>query len=146
MAEPRKADEVPWSVQFGTESPAKADGGRHQNGTLVGWTAGTRVDTSEVQKRLAWLLLAAEIGMALVAACVLPLVFVDLPVREEGIFEAIGAKVGGWMGLSSQMACVALVLPIPILLVTLGANLWWFRRMRRRARQTGDQESFEPQG
>jgi hypothetical protein len=101
-----------------------------------------RVDSSEVQRRLAWLLLAAEIGMAVVAACVLPLVFIELPVQKEGIVSAIVTKVGEWLGLSSQAACLVVALPIPILLVTLGANWWWIRRIRRRAKQTDDQESI----
>jgi hypothetical protein len=117
-------------------------GQRPQGREPAPWAAMNRGDSREVQKRLAWLLLAAEIGMAVVAACVLPLVFIELPRQQEGVIGAIVTKVGEWLGLSSQVACLVVALPIPILLVTLGANWWWFRRIRRRAKQTDDQESI----
>lgn len=141
MSDWHQGDEDGWPVRFPVETPSQEASGRRQEHASPRWTGTEPVDTSKVQKRLAWLLLAAEIGMALVAACVLPLVFLNLPVREEGFLGAVGTKVGGWLGVSSQVACLIVALPIPILIVTLGANWWWFGRMKKKARQTEDQAS-----
>jgi hypothetical protein len=90
------------------------------------------VESGEVRKRLLWLLFAVEVGMVLVAACVLPLAFVDLPVGEEGVVDAVSTQVGGWLGLSGQATCLAFGLPCPILLFAVGLNLWLYRWLRQR--------------
>jgi hypothetical protein len=79
-----------------------------------------------------WLLLAAEIGMLMAAACVLPLVFLSLPVEKEGVVGAILARVDEWSGLSRQATCLVLGAPCPSLLLTLGLNLWLYRCLRQR--------------
>jgi len=79
-----------------------------------------------------WLLLATEIGVLVMAACVLPLVFLNLPVKEEGVLGAVLTQVGEWLGLSSQATCLVLGLPCPIVLFTLGLNLWLYRWLRQR--------------
>jgi hypothetical protein len=127
-----------WPVRFPTETPPREASERFWKREPARWTGSGSVDSSEVQKRLAWLLLAAEIGMALVAACLLPLVFLRLPVEEEGVIGAIVTRVGEWPGLSSQVTCLVLALPISSLLVALGATWWWYRRIRQRAKKTDD--------
>jgi hypothetical protein len=137
---PDKEDRLAQPVRHRAEAPYPEAGQRLPGHGPPRWTGTGSVDSREVQKRLAWLLLAAEIGMALVAACVLPLVFIKLPVQNEGAVEAVVAKVREWLGVSSQVAWLVVILPIPILLVTLGVNWWWFRRIRHRAKEMDDQE------
>ena len=141
MSDWRKQEDDSWPVQFPTDAPPDESSGAYRERTPPRWTESASVDARAVQKRLAWLLLVAEIGMAVVAACVLPLAFLDLPIQEKGFLGAIGTKVGEWLGVSSQMACLVMVLPIPILMVTLGINWWWFRRMRKKANRTDDRNS-----
>jgi hypothetical protein len=138
MSDWREAEDDVWPVRFPADTAPRQVSRQPWERERSRWTGSGSVDSSQVRKRLVWLLLAAEIGMAVVAACLLPLVFVRLPVQEEGVIGAVVSKVGEWLGLSSQVACLVLVLPIPILLVTLGANWWWYRRIRRRAKETDE--------
>lgn len=131
-------DQDPWPVKFPVETPPRETGKRFREHTPSRWLGPDKVDSGEVQKRLLWLLLAVEIGMVLVAACVLPLVFVRLPVREEGVLGAILSEVERLLGLSSQVTCLVLVLPIPLFLLMLTINVWWFRRLRDRSEQKGE--------
>jgi hypothetical protein len=113
-----------WPVRYSAKLPVQPSGLRYRNSTPPRWTGVPKADTRELQKRLLWLLLAIELGMVLVAACVLPLVFLNLPVREKGIVGAILHKAGDLLGLSSQLTCSALSLLI--LLLTMTFNLWLF--------------------
>jgi hypothetical protein len=134
MADWRHEDEEqdPWPVQYPAETPSQAPSGRFRQGAPPRWAGMEKVNSEELRKRLLWLLLAVEIGMVLAAACVLPLAFLKLPVREEGVGGAILTEVGRWLGISSQAVCLTLSLPIPILALTLGLNLWLLRRFGRR--------------
>lgn len=134
MAGWREEGPDPWPVKYPAEAPPQESEPSARERKLARWPGEGKVDSGELRKRLVWLLLAAEIGMVVVAACVLPLVFVNLPVREEGAFGAILTQVGEWLGLSRQATCLILGFPCPILLFTLGLNLWlyrWFRHRRR---------------
>jgi hypothetical protein len=134
MVDWREESPDPWPVKYPAEAPSQETEQPSQETRWARWPGVGKVDSGEVQKRLVWLLLAAEIGMLVVAACVLPLVFLNLPVKEEGVFGAILTQVGEWLGLSSQATCLIVGLPWPILLFTLGLNLWlvrWFRQRRR---------------
>jgi hypothetical protein len=138
MSDWREAEDDVWPVRFPADTAPRQVSRQPWKREPARWTGSGSVDSSEVQKRLAWLLLAAEIGMALVAACLLPLVFLRLPVEEEGVIGAIVTRVGEWPGLSSQVTCLVLALPISSLLVALGATWWWYRRIRRRAKETDE--------
>lgn len=126
----------PWPVKYPAEPPA-GEGPRRRGTIPPRWsgshrataTAGTQV----LQKRLVWLLLAVEIGIVVVVGCILLLVLVKLPVGEQGWLGALLDEAGRRLGTSRQGVCLILVAPLPILLLTLGLNVWWFRRMRRRA-------------
>ena len=120
-----------WPVRYPAETPRPSSLQRFER-KPPRWMGVGRVDTSEVQKRLLWLLLATEVGMALAAACLLPLAFLNLPVQGEGVVGAVLTEVGHWLGVSSRAAGLILGLSAPILLLTLAFNLWWFRRVRRR--------------
>jgi hypothetical protein len=136
MSEWRGEDEErdQWPVRYPSEAPPRRSGRRFRDGTSPRWVGKEQTGSSVVKRRLLWLLLAAEIGMVVAAACVLPLAFVNLPVREEGVVGAILSEVGRWLGLSSQAVCLVLALPIPILLLALSANLWLYRWLRQRSR------------
>jgi hypothetical protein len=131
----------PWPVRYPAQAPATG-GDRRFKKEAGRWPAAAGGEGGEVRKRLLWLLLAVEIGMILAAACLLPLLFVRLPVAEEGALGALLAGVSRWLGLSAQATCLVLALPLPILLLTAGLNLWLYRRARRR--QGGTSE--EPRG
>jgi hypothetical protein len=132
--EDEEQDQYQWPVQYPAETPSQAPSGRFRQSTPPRWAGMEKVGSGELRKRLLWLLLAVEIGMALAAACVLPLAFLKLPVREEGVVGATLTEVGRWLGISSQAACLILALPIPILVLTLGLNLWLVRRVGQRKR------------
>ena len=123
-----------WPVQYPSEAPPRRSRRRFRDGTSPRWVGTGQIGSSDLKRRLLWLLLAVDIGMAVAAACVLPLAFVNLPVREEGVVGAILSEVGRWLGLSSQAVCLVLVLPILILLLALSANLWLYRWLRQRSR------------
>lgn len=130
-----------WPVQYPVETNAGDTSQRFRGRAPSRWQGTEKAHTDELQKRLLWLLLAVEIGMALAAACVLPLVFLNLP--AEGVVGAILTKVGEWLGLSGEVTCLVLALPIPILLLTLGFNLWWFRRARPVREEAGRRKGNE---
>lgn len=81
--------------------------------------------------------------MALAAACLLPLAFLNLPIQEEGIVGAISRAIGGLFGLSSQVTCLLLSVPMAILLATLGLSLWCFRWIQRRTKEAGSERFQE---
>jgi hypothetical protein len=120
-----------WPVRYPVEAHLQDRSGRFRERTPSRWERTEKIQTAELQKRLLWLLLAAEMGMALAAACLLPLVFLNLSIEQEGVVGAILTGLGEWLGLSRQVTCLVLALPIPILLLVLSLNLWWFRRIRR---------------
>lgn len=124
-----------WPVRYPAKLPAQLSGRRYRNNTPSRWTGVPKADTRELQKRLLWLLLAIELGMVLAAACVLPLAFLNLPVREKGIVGAILHKAGDLLGLSSQLTCLVLFLPFLILLLTMTFNLWLFRWLGQSSRE-----------
>lgn len=144
MADWREEGQDPWPVKYPVEAlPQESELPFRENKTrprrVARWTEPHgvgmgKVDTGGIQKRLLWLLLAAEIGMLVVAACVLPLAFLNLPVAREGVVGAILTKVGEWLGLSSQTTYLAFGLPCPILLFTLGLSLWLYRWLVQRRR------------
>jgi hypothetical protein len=121
-----------WPVTYPTQTPPREASGHFREPVHPRWAETGKTDTSEVRKRLLWLLLAVEIGVVLAAGCVLPLAFVRLPDHEDGVVGAILAEVGHLLGLSSQATCLILGLPIPILLLTLGLNLALYRWLRQR--------------
>ena len=134
MADWREEDSDPWPVKYPAEAPPQESDPSFRERGLARWAGVGKVDSGEVQKQLVWLLVAAEIGMLVVAACALPLVFLNLPVQEEGVFGAILTQVGEWLGLSNQATCLILGTPCPILLITLGLNLWLYRWLQQRRR------------
>jgi hypothetical protein len=94
------------------------------------WAGTEKVDTGEVKKRLLWLLLAVEIGMALAAACVLPLVFLGAPAGDGGFAEAFLSRVRQVLDSTGGVVCLVLALPVLMLLLSLPLYLWllrWFR-------------------
>lgn len=116
-----------WPVRFPAKAPVKPSGRRYRNSTPSRWTGVPKADTRELQRRLLWLLLAIELGMALAAACVLPLLFLNLPVREKGIVGAIVHEAGDLLGSTSQLIGLVLILSPLILLLTMTFNLWLYR-------------------
>ncbi len=132
MADWREEGPDPWPVKYPAEAPPQESEPSTWERRLARWPGVGKVASGEVQKRLVWLLLAAEIGMLVVAACVLPLVFLNLPIKEEGVLGAVLTHVGEWWGLSSRATCLVLASPCPILLFTLGLNLWLYRWLRQR--------------
>lgn len=125
-------EEDQWPVRYPAEPPSQAPSGHFRQSAPSRWAGMEKVDSGELRRRLLWLLLAVEIGMALAASCVLPLAFLKLPVREEGVVGAVWTEVGRWVGISNQAACLLLALPIPILALALGLNLWLVRRLAQR--------------
>jgi hypothetical protein len=136
-------EQDPWPVRYPVEVPPREASGRFRERIPARWAGMGKVDTGELQKRLLWLLLAIEIGVAVAAACVLPLVFLKLPVREEGVVGAIVSRLGDLLGLSSQVICLVLILPLPILFLTMGLNLLWFRRIRLKSEEARDRKVKE---
>ena len=134
MADWNEDEAERWPVKYPLERPPHTTRGRFKGRKAGRWAGTRRVDTGEVQQRLLWLLLAVEIGMALAAACVLPLVFLELPVQEEGVIGAILGEVGRLLGLSSQASCLLIGLPIPVLCLVMGLSLWLYRRLGRSKR------------
>ncbi|MGD2205460.1 MAG: hypothetical protein PVH17_01660 [Anaerolineae bacterium] len=132
-----------WPVRYLVEMPAQEAARRLSKQIPPRWSRTEGVDTREVQRRLVWLLLAVEIGTIVAVVCVLPLALVKLSLQEEGVVSTLLTKVGTWLGLSSQVTCLLLLLPIPILMFTIGFNLWWFRRIRRRAEEAKNQTVHE---
>jgi hypothetical protein len=77
------------------------------------------------------LLLAVEMGMALAAVCVVPLIFVELPIQETGIIKALWARAGDLLDLSRQATRLILALILPLLLLVVSLSVWWFRHIQR---------------
>ncbi|MGD8792882.1 MAG: hypothetical protein PVF47_10045 [Anaerolineae bacterium] len=130
-----------WPVRYPARAPA-AGGERRFEKAARRWPGAAGAEGGEVRKRLLWLLLAVEVGMILAAACLLPLLFVGLPVGEKGALDAVLAGVGRWLDLPARATCLVLALPLPILLLTVGLNLWLYRRARRKQEGTSE----EPRG
>jgi hypothetical protein len=95
---------------------------------------GKKAESHEVRRRLLWLLLAAEIGMALAAACVLPLLFVNATVGEGGIVGALFERAQDPWTSSTGIMCLGLFLPIPILLLTLALGVGTYRWLQKSAK------------
>jgi hypothetical protein len=93
------------------------------------------VGSKELQRRLFWLLLAVEVGMAVSAACVLPLLFTDLGNQQQSMVGPGLAQFGGLSGLAAQAMCLVLVLPIPMVAFSLGLSLWWYRWGQHRRKE-----------
>ena len=124
------------------------------------WAGDGKVDTGEVGRRLLMLLLAAEVGMALAVACLLPFLFVKLPLRGDGVANRIPAEwmaampfpgtgtiskeTGRLAGLSSQGACLLLALTIVMLLFAVGVTFWWPQRIRHREDENDSDRTHEP--
>jgi hypothetical protein len=125
-----------WPVKYPVEAPPQASDHRFRESAPPRWSSEAKADTEEIRKRLLWLLLVVDIGMILAAACVLPLVFLKLPFQDEGVVGAISTELGQRLGLSSQLACLVLALPILIMLLTVGLSLWWVRRVGYHAKET----------
>ncbi len=132
MADWDEAEDEPWPVKYPIETPPRQASGRFRRQASSRWAGTEKADTGEVRKRLLWLLLAVEVGMVVAAACVLPLVFLNPPARQEGVGGEILSKAGAWLGLSGQAVCLLVGLPLPILILMLGLNLGLYRWLRGR--------------
>jgi hypothetical protein len=136
MSDWQEEENNQWPVKYPVEAPPQASDHRFRESTALRWTNVAKADTEEIRKRLLWLLLVVNIGMVLAAACVLPLVFLDLPIQDEGVVGAVSTELGQRLGLSSQLTCLILALPILIMLLTVGLSLWWVRRVGYHAKET----------
>jgi hypothetical protein len=74
--------------------------------------------------------------MALAAACVLLLLFLRLPIEQEGAARVLAREVGRLSAPWAQVTCLVLALPIPILLLAFSLMLWWFLRLRSQEAET----------
>lgn len=131
MADWQEEDQDQWPVKYPVEGRSQTAKGRYQRSPAPRWTGAGKDDTTDLRKRLLWSLLAVEIGMALAAACVLPMAFLNLPPGEKGIAGTVLTKAGEW-------ACLVLVLSILIILFTLGLNLWLYRWLQQSAKSRKD--------
>lgn len=125
----------PWPVRYPVDRPSSKPGGRFGDRRASRWIRMEGVGSKELQRRLFWLLLAVEIGMAVSAACVLPLVLTDLGNQRESMVGPVLAPFGGQAGPAAQAMCLMLVLPIPMVAFSLGLSLWWYRWGQRRRKE-----------
>jgi hypothetical protein len=119
-----------WPVRYPAKAPAQEPERRFGGSKQPRWPGASRGDTEELQRRLVWFMVAIEIGMAAVAACLVPLLFIQIPVQEEGVFRATLSWLATSLGMSTQATCLLLAVPIAVLFSVLGLNVWIFRRMR----------------
>lgn len=126
-----------WAVRYPTQTQAQMPGRRFREHTPSRWPAFGKGAGSEVGRRLLWLLFAIEIGLAVVAACVLPLLFLNLPIGEGGITGAIQHGTGHLWESPTQIVYLGLLLPAPILLLTLFLTTWGYRVLQKRSTRQG---------
>jgi len=120
-------DDALWVVRYPTQVPPGEAGERRWSIARSRWSRNELVESRQVRKRLFWVLLAVEIGMALAAACVLPLVFVNLPTGEGGIVARFLETVGDPGASSGEVICLGLFLPMPLLLLTMALSIGIYR-------------------
>ena len=125
--EQKGKDDALWVVRYPTQVPPGEAGERRWRIARSRWSQTEKVESRKVRRQLLWILLAIEVGMALVAACILPLVFMNLPTGEGGIVAALLERVGDAGTSPSQILCLGLFLPAPILLLTLGLSIGIYR-------------------
>jgi hypothetical protein len=125
-----------WPVKYPVKTPVQELSRHRREKRPLRWTATDKAGTREVQRRLLWLLLSVEAGMALAAACVLPLLFLRLPIEQEGAARVLAREVGRLSAPWAQVTCLVLALPIPILLLAFSLMLWWFLRLRSQEAET----------
>ncbi len=119
-----------WPVKYPSRA-VRTSSRRVREAVPLRWTETVQADTRELQRRLLRLLLAFEIGAAIAAACVLPLVFLNLPGLEVGISGSIKQEVGEVLSMSSQLICFGFALPLLILCLALVLSVWLQRRLRK---------------
>lgn len=130
MAQRGEENRAPGPVRYPTRPSSQPSTRRTEPEAPSRWIETGQPETAPLQRRLLWLLLAVEVGMALAAACVLPLAFLDLPIQEKGLVVAILERMGESQGSSSVIICLGLILPLPSLLLGVVFCLWLFRRFR----------------
>jgi len=113
-----------WPVRYALEEPLQGASGRFRERAPDRWVGVDRPDAAQLRRRILWLLLAVEAGMALAAVFLAPLTFLNLPVGKGGIIAHLLTEVGQLLGTTAQVVFLALVLPIPALLLSLGLVLW----------------------
>jgi hypothetical protein len=112
-----------WPVRYALEESLQGSSGRFRERAPDRWVRVDKPDAARFRKRILWLLLAVEAGMALAAVVLVPLSFMNLPVGRGGIIAHLLAEVGQLLGTTAQVAFLALVLPVPALLLALGLIL-----------------------
>ena len=119
--------DVPWPVRYPAKVPPGEEGKGRNATTQSRWSGIGSAGSREIRRRLIWLLLAVEIGMALVAACLLPLVFVGFSPGEGGIVTALLERAGDPGTSLPWILCLGLLLPVPILFLTLALIIGIYR-------------------
>ena len=119
--------DVPWPVRYPAKVPPGEEGKGRNATTQSRWSGIGSAGSREIRRRLIWLLLAVEIGMALAVACVLPLVFINVLPGEGGIVTVLLERAGDPGTSLPWILCLGLLLPVPILFLTLALIIGIYR-------------------
>lgn len=131
-----------WPVRYPLQASLRQPAGRFRQRVSPRWAGSVRPDSEQVRKRLLWLLLAVEVGMALVAIFLVPLALLDVPLSEGGVIAALSSDSGQSLGAWIQAGFLVGVLVVPILLLTVGFTVglvgWMHQLDKARSRKVSE--------